>query len=223
MTSIQEQYLELVALCQLYLMQDLTVPLAKAPSPIKPVMEQPKPIPVKNPAIPQPQAPSPIPIESKPVQLPSLKPALEEKEVLAVLNLNDMKKLILSVFPSLPLIETVPSDAEAKKINNKWKESASILIVWSGTNPLEHVFVKNLASAIHMRFSGMNITLNSSKEIAEGQFERFQFILAPTSLSLNVKDQDRKKLCQIANIDDYIRNPQLKAQLWNTITRLLRS
>lgn len=227
--------------------------------PSKSVVEMPPPQPMKHvPAAspPPPQKsinPSSLPKTSGPKEPPkTVSPKAESQSVFELqplppsnpLDFSDLKKLMQSHFPSHPIIEQVPSDDEAKKINNAWQQPSGFLaaVIVAGDSVAAHYdLLSNIANAIQTRFVPAQV-ISHSKLHQEADCDalvrspslRVIVISSPTLLSLphlmkHYRDepQSGKKflgttpLCLMADPAECLKNPQLKVTLWNTLKQIL--
>lgn len=166
----------------------------------------------------------------------------EKKEPL----FDEMKDMLLSITPSIQIIQKIPDDTQAKKIASYWKmkkEITNIVILTFKESPKEIMFLKNLAFAIdslYMRakvISSTNLELSNKWDIFLSQKD-LKLILAcdysiwklknlikyykesPSSKNHFLKDTP---LFLLPEISVYLNEPLLKKSLWFSLLKKINS
>lgn len=300
MNSIQEQFAELTALTQLYLMREFsqnqwivadpeaytyfkqhlaatavppiqrtppkqTVPPPPAASQSKQqanVKVQEKIQPAPPPSIPQLVAAKetiPTPVNKTPPPTPtpptsptpkttptkSRVPMPESLQPISEVDLSDFKKIMKEKFPALVILDHVPGDEEAKRINSAWKQDLippAVLILCADENPKHRAFLFNLAKAISVCQMPAQVVFARKIEQENGwnallKSNSLQLVIACDSsihglpgLMNHYREavkQAKHYLGQVplyllSDLSIYWKEPRLKATLWNALRSELK-
>lgn len=215
----------------------------------KVAQEKPSPPPPKPTQPPPPKKPPPPPIKVEQTPPPPKidpEPPLIEKPKLAPHSegMADIKALLVRLAPHLLTEEPIPDDAAAKRAAEAWKHEthASVVTVLSlGASQDETTFLRNVARAI-------STTLQPAKVVSAQELEQdnlwetvlqtpgLKWILSPPlnmvqwpNLSAYYKHNTTTQVHTLGNIPliflkpltDYLENPILKKELWDTLCQLL--
>lgn len=275
---LDERYAELVALTQLYLLQEFSLTervtagtegyayfkeyamQKKGQSVSKPVpvsqpvrqivQEAPKlltePVPQADEPIPQQQATS-FPKEKTASVKPKSASKTFEPELTAretEIDLEDIRKIVQERYPGQKIVKEIPSDAEAKAINEAWKSETiipEVMILSFEESPLQYAFLQNIAKAITMFYTPAAV-IRAEKLAQEKGWEK---VLQTKNLKLIISTghnvhgspelhkhykeaQKQAKhflgsvpLFLLSDIAHYFKNPQLKVTLWKDLCEIL--
>lgn len=157
---------------------------------------------------------------------------------------QDLRQTISQILPQIALTEHIPEDSYAKKISRSWENNwmqASVLIVSFENQKSSVDFLKNLSEAINQLLvpatwiDGTSIEKEKKWElILESSSLKFM-ILPPleiwkkTSLIKWYRENSHTEksflnnvpIFLMNNISSYLKNPQEKRLLWNTLNSLL--
>lgn len=118
---------------------------------------------VARPIVPQ----APKKEEFKPAIIEEIKVALTpQKEMTPLTPLNDIKRVIQTLFPKFPIIDEIPSDSHAKKIKESWKKVEEIpdvtLLSFQETKD-ESLLLESIAKAL--RHYGLNASVIQASKL----------------------------------------------------------
>jgi hypothetical protein len=289
MSSAKEGYLELIALTQLYLLQEYSRKewitsnaedfayfrqQAKSKQSLPQLQKQ-----IIQNAIesaPKTQLPTPAklslpakeiiePNKSTPLNLdkqkssPALKSAeettpqipivqtnfdLSPMKLIDEMDLNDIRRFFSEKFPNQIILEKIPDDSEAKKIQNAWKQQktnphAVILLFNEGVT--SQAFLSNVCNAIQLHLAPAQMILANKIEQQNGweallQTSEIRLVIANMHslqamphLSKHYRElpKDEKRLGKIPllllpDISSYFSEPKLKASLWRSLCNILK-
>lgn len=233
MTSLADSYAELLALTQLFLLQDYTlqdyipvdtktyqmfksIPIKKEKitqvvpvtprSTLKPVL-----LPEPKPAVLTPPQPSAVIPEPEVVKTP-----IKHKEI----DLKDIEHVMLAKFPNQKIVNSIPSNPF------KTKSTPIAIILFTKHSQTHMTFFSNMAKAINDRF-GPTEVLDANKieqlsdwhNIFSAQSLRLVILENQALETLPQLQQHLKeiKTVLLSNISLYLENPQHKAPLWKQI------
>jgi len=178
----------------------------------------------------------------KPLPVFALEPVSKPKKE----EMEEIRALVKNIAPHIPLALDIPDDSRAKKISNLWKEhlnTAEVILLSYGQTGDELKFLQNVAGALS------NLLL-PTKLIDATRFEKenkwpiffssfhLKLIIAPemhlwkkTTLSTFYKENpvsslhflEKTPLLLLSPISQYLKNTNLKKQLWKTIVSHLSS
>lgn len=204
----------------------------RKPLPEKIIAPPPKPIVVSEPV-----PPKPVVVPETPPILPSWRS--EQPLPIETINTSSLKALYQKLFPQLPVIQTIPSDAQAKKIANRWKtknQAAPISILYfSEPGPQKELLIA-ITTAIDVYFGPARLIHAEAIE-KEKQWETFlssselKLVIACdytlwqlTDLMQHFKESPNRTLKNIPlfllpDLSLYLKDPSLKRSLWKAIQR----
>lgn len=160
------------------------------------------------------------------------------------IDFSELKKIWQNLFPHTPLLQAIPSDEQAKKINSRWQHPAAIpgvVLLYFNENPQEKTFLTNVATAItqHLVPAGLISAVKLESEKDWSNFLKqssLRLIIAPHH-HLNTlpqlaefyhEDSARGNhtlgnipLLLLADISLYLQEPKLKLALWQTLRQRL--
>lgn len=163
---------------------------------------------------------------------PSIKPVADDME--------EMRKIMAKVAPQMKLQNTIPDDAEAKKIANMWQEqlkSLEVAIFSFGETGKNLEFLHNVAKAIDALIAPAKV-IDAARFEKEKKWNLFfeahplKLILAPdvklwksTDLATFYKENPststsilgQSPLLFLQPIANYLKNPKEKRILWKAI------
>jgi hypothetical protein len=158
----------------------------------------------------------------------------------------EIQKLLSKIAPEFTYVETVPSDAKAQQIAQRWKtknQSAPISLLCLHELPLHQKFLTNLATALDVVFGPARL-INAEGIEKEKQWETF---LSVSELKLviicdyalwqmpnllqfyrEVPNQTQrfllnKPLMLLPDLTLYLKDPQLKRSLWKALCQKIGS
>lgn len=187
----------------------------RAKPPIKPTAAikkttRPKPAPVK-----------PASKKTTASEKPIVQPAKIERELpkqAAEVEFSDFRKILEANFPTQKIIDQLPDDTKAKEVARRWEKAKippEIVILDSGLNPSEKLFLDNVARALEARFYPAAV-------LAPDQLDK--------TLKLRLLVGTADKLTGIEQptvvmqpVDHYLQQPQEKAKLWQELKSTLQS
>lgn len=167
--------------------------------------------------------------------------ALEPPSFISV-NQENIKKTLQNIAPNIKIHDTPYDDAKAKNISDSWKIDANIVILSFKETSQKLLFLKNLAKALEIYFYKTKILLSTSLE----KENRWPIFLENPSLKIifacdyflfslpNLKKYYREiptkeahflkdtPLFMLPDISVYLKNPLLKASLWNSIKKMMQ-
>jgi len=208
----------------------------------KPVIENKKPeeiTPIEKP-LPLPKTPPPKPPLKKASTKIYLEPPKKEVEYL-----EDVKKDIQKIAPSLDIHEGIPSDIKAKRIafSYKYKNQASDITIFTlKEDPLTKKFLQNIAKAIDIYFfptSLIDIGPIDKQNLWEGFLSAPQLKLIISSdyaiweqknLMTYFKEYPSRSqtflgkvpLLLLPDLSLYLKDPLLKSSLWKALCQKIR-
>lgn len=186
-----------------------------------------------------------VPIPPKPIVAPeppvASPPHWRNDEAIAVetFNTSSIKALYQRLFPQLPVIHTIPSDAQAKKIANRWKtknQAAPISILYFSEPGPQKELLSAITKAIDVYFGPARLIHAETIE-KEKQWEAFlssqelKLVIACdytlwqlTDLMQHFKESPTRTLKDIPlfllpDLSLYLKDPSLKRSLWKAIQR----
>lgn len=225
-----------------------TAIITKAP-PMPPVVSPEKPVaatPAPQPKMPLAEAVVPKKQEVKQPEKTASKTNFELaplKEA-AEISLGDIRDIIKEKFPKQALIDDVPSDIEAKKIIDAWKQEPAIpaIMVLSFDETAEQQdFLEKLSKAINEKIAPSAVVkfdrvIHEQGWAAALQTKELRFIIAPThglhaspELMKHYREAPKQAKHYLGNIPlfllpdigIYLKNPKLKISLWNDLKSML--
>src|SRR5262249_35837821 len=130
------------------------------------------------------------------------------------LDLSDMKRKFIQVFPDHGVIETIP-EAMAKK-------TGEAIVIAFDEDPQHRTFLTNLTKAIND--SICSALLIDAAELEKNQaYPHLRLVVAGgrelLSHSVLAKEIEKKKcgVVLLSPIGDYLSSPKLKSQLWKQL------
>lgn len=179
---------------------------AKQPTPSIP------PEPTKNPAPSSPSnkstpEPQPTTASEKPFTSIELHPLSSPPTT----DFSSIRKTLMEKFPAQRILDEIPDDVEAKKISQQWKKQSTtpaVAILSSDEHPKHRVFLNNLAKAIEVCYCPASVISAEDLQTSKG--------LHLLITSKKIENMEIETL-QIASIEEYLRDPLLKAELWEEI------
>ncbi len=183
------------------------------------------------------------PIAAKEVISPPKPVFVSEQQLPAAVPLNtgSLKALYQKLFPQLPLIQTIPSDATAKKIANRWKtknQAAPISILYFSEPSLQKDLLIAITKAIDVYFGPARIIQAETIE-KEKQWDTFlssddlKLVIACdytlwqlTNLMQYFKETPQRTLKNVPlfllpDLSLYLKDSSLKRSLWKAIQKTL--
>lgn len=242
MTSLNEQYFQLVALTELYLFQEYSLRDWKYSEkesydfyknfarttrrPQQPKQTAPPPPPMPKPSPPQNKRtqPKPAPPKKQPVPEQPKEPVLTIKPVekFHPTDVEDFKKLFNNL-----LVESPSDDTEAHRISQQWKENAKkfdAIILSDREQPEHHAFLVKVAIALknHERHA----------EVVDITDENISTLPSPTVVvasrhllekhpKLKGRFEASSHLIIISSITDILKDQKCKRELWNNLRESL--
>ena len=217
---------------KLYRKKEVPTPIA-APPPPPPPLPLPKPVVIEKPK-PVEQAPKAIPIEPPKVEKP-----------IAVFN-KELKQLFAKIAPELAVIDAIPSDALAKKINTRWKtknQTAPITLLYYQELPEHKALLEQIGKALDVVFGPARLISAESIE-KEKQWEA---LLSVPELKLivccdytlwqlqnlmthykevpaqQIRTLKDKPVFLLPDLSLYLKDPLLKRSLWKGLCQTCAS
>lgn len=285
--SLAEEYAQLTALAQLYLMQEYPSSGWIPASPenwqfiraeaLKMAAKQPAP-PPQPPLQPMRQAPvqpspapppSPKSLPRQPLQQPSTLPApkpqttsanvlppsnkevketsylkLEPIPSCEIESLEDLKSIYQTKFPDYPVIDSPPSDSEAKELQQLWKTQGicpEIALLSFGEPQNQQLFMQNIAKALHIRYGSAGV-IDARKLEEENQWDKFldnkklrlviacdyaiyglnQLMTHYRETAGPLRHLNEVPLLLISDLSLYLKEPKLKPSLWKALSEALK-
>ena len=194
----------------------------------------------------------PEPVFEKKGELPPPPPPLKESapppfdKRLLEISLEDVRKVVLKAAPELPIIQEIPSDAQAKKIAARWKTknlSAPISILSLSEPPAQRILLEQIAKAIETHFGSVRIVGAETIE-KEKQWDAFlsaaelKLIISCDYTLWQLSDLMRHfketpatgeralktiPLFLLPDLSLYLKDPLLKRSLWKALCQKLSS
>ncbi len=153
----------------------------------------------------------------------------------------EMQKLIKKALPEMALKTEIPPDHEARKRSNLWKEpqlTAQVLVLTLKESDAALQLLQNMTKAIHSHLAPAHL-IEIEKENGWEMIlssPQLKLILAPPlqewkslSLARFYKETPASKTCFLGETPvilmqqaaAYLKNPELKKDLWKTLSTLL--
>lgn len=238
-------------------------PVSQIPPPPRPPQPQPIPTPpIATP--PKLEVPLPPPLPPTPPPRPAAKPLPQMPELKTppkssadmkqihldplspaqTVDFSEWKKIVKDKCPNLAIVDTIPDDSEARRIQNSWKDPKplpSILILSFQESAKERAFLNNLTNAIRVNFDTAATFTPSEVSIQYG----WDTVLAANTTRLIIANahglQAHQELMRhyrempkagkffmgkvplylMSDVTLYMREPHLKMSLWQDIRNLL--
>ncbi len=184
------------------------------PKPLPPV-PTPKPFPQTTPRASLPK-PSIVQLEKKPLPEPDSIPELQPLTQTSERDLSDWRKIVSNKFPQQKIIDTIPDDAEAKALAFRWQETPAgpqAVLLYSDEPPQQQTFLKSVAQAIESRFCTAQVQSIT-------QFNpslTYRLVLGQKTVLNTLNLPTSTQTIPLEPIDDYLKQPPLKAALWKQI------
>jgi hypothetical protein len=195
-------------------------------------------------ALEEPEPKSPPPFVEKPT--PKRAESLAAEKSIARASLADVRKIFAPLFPQFPLLDSIPSDAIAIKIAERWKtknKTAPISILSLNEPPEQRTLLEQIAKAIDATFAPARV-IGAEPIEKEKQWEAF--LSAPglkaaiacdsTLWQLNHLMSYYKEnpaqgnrtlgsipLFLLPDLSLYLKDPLLKRSLWKALCQKLSS
>jgi hypothetical protein len=157
--------------------------------------------------------------------------------------MQDIKKTLEKVAPTLRLLDHIPQDTEAKKIKNAWKEQANIpdMVILATKSPVLP-FLHHVAKAIALHFFSSRV-LEVDEFEKQNKWEVFlgtpnlKMIISPDGVLWRCKTllryyhefpnkQERFlgkiPLLLLPDPSLYLKDPALKRSLWNLLCQMIK-
>jgi len=159
--------------------------------------------------------------------------------------LTEIRQTFKEIFPIIKLHETPPNDTVAHQVINGWRQrskSPEVIILSLEEKPQNKEFLHNVAKAIRSLLAPTIMLSANSLEI-ENKWEQLLeqknvklilcqerlFQIYPELLQHYKKPESQKKtpllgtipLLFLSETDEYIKNPMLKASLWESLSHFL--
>lgn len=182
-------------------------------------------------AIPQPPVPTPLKPLEKSLSPPPSKPVEREKTTPA-LGEESWRKQLYKIAPHYSLHKEIPSDEEASRIAQSWKEKkkgAAATILLFGETGKELIFLDQLALAIQRTFCPC-VLLEKERLIGGEEVKLFlsqekvqrdpSYRYLPTTQESFI---DQTPLLLLSPFSTYFKYPDAKKALWEVICSYLSS
>lgn len=181
----------------------------KSPEPIRSpeqVSKKPETVSVSHEPVVKPQAiapkvPSATPVQEKSAFIPKTA-LLEQPVTIKKQDFSDIRKIIAERFPEQIILPQPPDDSMAKAIKDAWKnnhQKPEIFLVVAKAQSRHAALLENLCKAI-------KIAYNMKAEVVD---------------KIPLGDV-REHVIELADLDAYLREPKLKANLWQTISQRVK-
>jgi len=158
--------------------------------------------------------------------------------------MTDIRQLVTKVLPDVPLAMAIPDDAQAKKRADYWKENhlaAKVIVVSFGETGPALQFLHNVTKAIDSLLAPAHLIDGSKIEKEKGwemvlNSPTLQLVIAPPLMnwkmasiarlyrenpSSNTHFLQNTPLIFFHPVSSYLKNPDLKRELWKNLTSLL--
>lgn len=181
----------------------------------------------------------PIKTSKKKSELFTLEPMLES----ASSDFSEIRKIVTERFSTLTLLDDIPSDAGARKINNAWQAEiviSEVVILSFNEAFKQKAFLNNMAWAICQHLAPASV-LSAQKFELDGwnallQAKELRLIIASDyaihampGLMKHYREAqkqgkfylDKVPLCLLSDLSLYLKEPHLKLPLWKAICDML--
>ncbi|MFQ5728817.1 MAG: hypothetical protein ACE5GN_00460 [Waddliaceae bacterium] len=242
MTQNHEDLKDLAALTELHLLQEYSrhdrimtsresyeyfkqYALRKRASPQPP----PQPIALKPPQK-KPSPPKPLPQKettkkpepSKEPSKPSLSFELTPPGSPPTTDFSDIRQVLSKKFPSQKILDDLPDDTAAKQIRRQWadnKKNPEIILLYSNEPAQQRSFLSNLAKAIDVCVGSSSVVSANDPNLENLlKSPKLRLILC-SGAHLNAIDSGKTATLALSDLNDYLKNPQLKAELWKKLKK----
>jgi hypothetical protein len=170
--------------------------------------------------------------------------ALEPLPAAPIEDFNDLRKLILERFPAQMILDQIPSDEEARQtfsFSKHIQPETEVIILFNEESPSQNAFLANLNKAIHKLLAPSILLFAGPLEIQSAWEEilnkkELKLIIASEALVQSLqklKQHYTKNGSQhflgnipsmvLADYTRYFKEPQLKQELWNQLSLLLKN
>lgn len=178
--------------------------------------------------------------DKKKSELFELDPILE----VAATDLSEMRKIVTEKLPMQPILDDVPSDQEAKKINSAWQTEVfipAVVILSCNEVSKQKAFLNNIVCAIQHNlapaalFSAQKFELDGWNTLLQAKELRLIIasdyaIHALPGLMKHYREVqkqgkfylDKVPLCLLSDVSLYFKEPHLKLPLWKAICDMLQ-
>lgn len=214
------------------------------PKPVLPPIQKPLPTPVRKP-LPQ-VPPSAAPEPKKNIASPSKGFALEPLATVPKVDLKDIRTIYQNRFPKHPILDEIPDDAIAHQASSsisKGQDTVHVAILQFSSSPQTLLFLKNLARAISLRFGLVAQVIPAYQWEKE---KRWDGLIKDHNTRLMIASDygmqglpglmsyyrevgrlgqhllGEKPLLLLSDLSHYMRQPHLKASLWQAVIAQLK-
>lgn len=199
----------------------------KAPPPVPARTQPPRP-PAKSPAavpppLPLPYSPdAPSSHSAKSSELKTLF-APEDPQPAPPIFLDDVRKIMREHLPHIPIIDSIPDDAEAVRLGNLWmetKEMPPLVILSFDEIPKHRAFLANIVKALEIYGIPAEVYAGRDKGWMSQEIRLLIASSANFSFHKEVKENNIPILL-LSNLEVYFKEPKQKQSLWENLKSFL--